>query len=919
MGNHLGPVGLWLKRNGWLADLSFTAVEANPPAGVALSVQSSTTPEVEASWSEVGAMNPSTNATYPNFFLLLTNNLPARAGVYFRAVAKLSGSLDSLSNVLGPYTLRADAPPVVTLHPPVGLSGRGTPEDPLLIAAGSFHFSADAIADAARNGSRIASLKLQIDGTTLKTSESGSAGLDYTTNVLGLHVLEATAVDDLGATSRAGTGAFYLQVVPSGDRSAAASRNSAASATSATGSTYTLVTDNGLWNDPATWRNARGVNGVPGPNDLVVIGAMRVRLMPSANAEVASVILQGGNIIGPGKLLIDKQLTVTSGRTTNISLVIQAGATCELLNSVDLIFGGGTEIVNNGRLFLHGSGGLRTDVFTNHGLTNFQTPLTIPPAAGLDPLAGLKILDAGSIANTGNILGFNLAPLISQDGAGIVSHDGGGLVAAMRGNLVAAGAGNIVSHDGGGLISQDGAGLISQDGAGIVSHDGGGLIAAGAGNLVAAGAGNLIAAGAGNFHASAANRSVQAAASGFSQTSGETNLSAVTILGAVTLDGGVLSGTGVIAGDLTNHAGYISPGQTAGLIAVTGDFSQNANGTLVLEEGGALAHQFDQLLVGGAANLGGNLKLKLINGYAPDVADTFSPLAFGSASGSFASVSANAQVSLGNGGLLVSANPAIAGPSYGQPANISTRMKVLTGDKVLIGGFIVQGPAGSTKAVLIRGKGPSLAAAGLAGVLNDPVLQLFKPDGSSLTNDNWQTAPNQDRIPDGFAPTDPRESLLIADLAPGNYTVIERGADGGSGIGLTEIYDIDGSKDIRLANISTRGFVDTGDNVLIGGFIVTGSEPAGILVRATGPSLSGVLQGVLQDPELELHDSNGNVFTNDNWRETQESEIIATTVQPANDLEPAIVATLVPGNYTAIVRGKDGGTGIGLVEVYKVK
>ncbi len=136
---------------------------------------------------------------------------------------------------------------------------------------------------------------------------------------------------------------------------------------------------------------------------------------------------------------------------------------------------------------------------------------------------------------------------------------------------------------------------------------------------------------------------------------------------------------------------------------------------------------------------------------------------------------------------------------------------------------------------------------------------------------------------------------------------------------MTEIYDIDGSHDIRLANISTRGFVDTGDNVLIGGFIVTGSEPAGILVRATGPSLAGVLNGVLADPVLELHDSNGNVFTNDNWRETQETEIIATTVQPANDKEPAIVATLVPGNYTAIVRGKDGGTGIGLVEVYKVK
>ncbi len=183
-------------------------------------------------------------------------------------------------------------------------------------------------------------------------------------------------------------------------------------------------------------------------------------------------------------------------------------------------------------------------------------------------------------------------------------------------------------------------------------------------------------------------------------------------------------------------------------------------------------------------------------------------------------------------------------------------------------------------------------------------------------------APNKDRIPSGFAPTSPLESIIIADLAPGNYTVIEKGPHGETGIGLTEIYDIDGIKTVALGNISTRGFVDTGDKVMIGGFIVGGSEPASILVRATGPSLGRApanLTGVLQDPILELHDSNGGVVSNDDWRATQETEIIATTVQPADDKEPAILATLVPGNYTAIVRGKDNATGIAVVEAYKVK
>jgi hypothetical protein len=251
-------------------------------------------------------------------------------------------------------------------------------------------------------------------------------------------------------------------------------------------------------------------------------------------------------------------------------------------------------------------------------------------------------------------------------------------------------------------------------------------------------------------------------------------------------------------------------------------------------------------------------------------------------------------------------------------------MEVLGGDNVLIAGFIVSGPPGSTKRVMIRGLGPSLANAGVANPLADPLLELHSPDGSIVVNDNWSDASNKDTIPDGFAPADPHESIIIADLPIGssgysNYTAILRGADGGSGVGLAEAYDLTSAAG-QFANISTRGFIDTGDNVMIGGFIIGGGEPAKVLVRAIGPSLAdqGVV-GALSATVLELHDSNGAVLNNDGWRSTQESEIIATTIPPNNDRDSAIIETLVPGNYTAIVRGSNGETGIGLVEAYKLQ
>jgi hypothetical protein len=167
----------------------------------------------------------------------------------------------------------------------------------------------------------------------------------------------------------------------------------------------------------------------------------------------------------------------------------------------------------------------------------------------------------------------------------------------------------------------------------------------------------------------------------------------------------------------------------------------------------------------------------------------------------------------------------------------------------------------------------------------------------------------------GLSPTNPLESALLVTLDPGAYTAIVSGANDGTGIALVEAYDLDRTTDAKLANISTRGFVQTGDNVMIGGFIILGSAEEDVLIRAIGPSLP--LADDLADPLLELHDADGSILaTNDNWRDTQEAEIEATGLAPTNDAESAIVSTLAPGNYTAIVRGVGDTTGLALVEAY---
>jgi len=259
-------------------------------------------------------------------------------------------------------------------------------------------------------------------------------------------------------------------------------------------------------------------------------------------------------------------------------------------------------------------------------------------------------------------------------------------------------------------------------------------------------------------------------------------------------------------------------------------------------------------------------------------------------------------------------------PVTGAPtllANVSTRLPAAADPNALIAGFILTGT--QSKKVIIRAIGPSL---NLPGQLANPTLELFSGNTLLGSNDDWQNQPAADKqavIDSTIPPTNNLESALVRTLPANgtNYTAVVRGANNTTGIAVVQVYDLDRTVDSRLANVSTRGFVQTGDNVLFAGTIVLGQTSQKVIVRAIGPSLT--IAGKMADPNLELRDSNGGlVASNDNWRSNQEVDIIASTVPPTNDLESAIVTTLSGNgsNYTAIVRGTNNSTGIAVVEVY---
>ncbi|HVF70100.1 MAG TPA: hypothetical protein VM940_00645 [Chthoniobacterales bacterium] len=255
-------------------------------------------------------------------------------------------------------------------------------------------------------------------------------------------------------------------------------------------------------------------------------------------------------------------------------------------------------------------------------------------------------------------------------------------------------------------------------------------------------------------------------------------------------------------------------------------------------------------------------------------------------------------------------------PAEGSPVNISSRLRVGTGENVLIAGFILTG--NQPKRVILRAIGPSLA---VDGPLPNPYLELRGPSGLIAANDNWKTDQEAEITATTIPPSNDLESAIVATL-PANgtgYTAVVRGANDETGIGVVEAYDLDTAADSRLANISTRGLVESGDNVLIGGFIVNGNG-ARVVARAIGPSLqqSGITNA-LPDPALTLFNSNGAAVAScNNWKDTQETAVTQSGLAPQHNLEAAIVATLPNGPYTAVVNAQNGQPGVGLVEIYSV-
>jgi hypothetical protein len=369
----------------------------------------------------------------------------------------------------------------------------------------------------------------------------------------------------------------------------------------------------------------------------------------------------------------------------------------------------------------------------------------------------------------------------------------------------------------------------------------------------------------------------------------------------VTQDFGTVGGllpfvTGVVYRDLNNN-GFYDPGEGLGGVTVT---IANVNSYAVTTSSGGYS-----VPVSGS----GNYTVTFSGGSAPTTQKNVTVL--------------NAQNAKVDYIVTGSAPPtptptptATPSVSPGPPtlANISTRAVVGTGADVLIGGFIVTGTEG--KRVIVRGVGPSLS---LPGKMLDPTLELHDAAGATIAfNDNWGQSANSAAIAEsGVAPANANEPAILMDLAPGSYTAVLSGANQTTGLAVVEIYDLDSAADSKLANISTRVLVQAGDAALIGGLIVIGQSSADVIVRAIGPSLT--VPGAMVDPTLELRDASGAlVASNDNWRSTQEAIIAETGVAPTRDAESAIVTSLSPGSYTAIVRGANGTTGVAVVEVYQL-
>jgi autotransporter-associated beta strand protein len=387
-------------------------------------------------------------------------------------------------------------------------------------------------------------------------------------------------------------------------------------------------------------------------------------------------------------------------------------------------------------------------------------------------------------------------------------------------------------------------------------------------------------------------------------------------------NGGTLGGSGTTRSVTVNGGGTVAPGG-AQTLHINGNYAQNTEGVLKIVVVGSDPDASSQLGITGNASLDGTLEIRFQNGLLPSNGQVIKVFnVAGSLSGFFAQITfPDLRAGFQFQPEFVNGTYQITALNDGVPAtgflNLSTRMQVGTGDNALIGGFIITG--GAPKKVIVRAIGPSLVS--LPGRLADPTLELRDSAGGLLfSNDNWMESPQAQEIMSTIPPSHDHEAAIIATLAPGSYTAVMRGAGNSTGIGVVEVYDLAADVSAKLANISSRGLVETGDNVMIGGFIA-GNQATPVIVRAIGPSLTPFgIANALADPTLTLHNAQGAILAfNNDWRDTEQIVIEGTGIPPTDPKESAILATLAPGNYTAIVRGLNDTTGVGLVEVYHLQ
>ncbi len=578
-----------------------------------------------------------------------------------------------------------------------------------------------------------------------------------------------------------------------------------------------------------------------------------------------------------GELLIDKVLTISGPGAAQLTVERSAESGTPLFH----IFHVNADVnaAISGLTIRHGS----TPADTNGGAISNSGVLTITACTITDNLSsGSGGLGGGAIYNNGGDPGATLmissstisenSALGSLGGGGIL--DGGGTVTIANSTI----SGNSADSGNGGGIYTLGVTTITNStisGNGAASGNGGGIY-----------------------------------------TFGTLTITNSTLSGNAAVEGGGVSarpsgnffrpGSTIIAGNFATPTADIKGAVNSQGYNLIG----NAAGATI--NGNTIGNQLNvNPLLGPLQDNGGTTRTRALSSGSPAI-DKGHSRGSGTDQRGFTRPVGTANVEGGDGSDIGAFE--VQGPS-GTLGNISTRLRVESGENVLIGGFIVTGT--QPKKVIIRAIGPSLSAL-FPGVLADPSLELRDSSGVLIrSNDNWRSDQEAEIIATTIPPSSDLESAIVETVPANNsaYTATVRGVNGGTGIGVVEVYDLNQAVDSKLANISTRGLVQTEDNVLIGGLIVLGQNPLRVIVRAIGPSLS--VSGALADPILELHDGNGaTIASNDNWRSDQEEEIIVTTIPPSNDLESAIVRSLAPGNYTAIVRGVNGTTGVAVVEAY---